>query len=439
MSDESLFNQSYNQIMASQLGSSLQNFQMNGMPERFNWPRVPTGTFAREAFQIVNTVPNWSPVGTFGAADQDLFSAYRAVLTHITFKVSPERQNDLQKLQDGVTAAQNDVTKAISDAKQEYLAQKEIYGDDFPTFAAWLKKADGGASFQTGIDNTNLTLRQAQTLLLQMQQQSMPQSLQRAVDALQTPAGDPNSTNAPAGWMKVADGTGRLQWRPEWTIATTGQDWRASLTNGSAGGFTIEISNADSSTQVTNSWARGNAGYSVPFWGVHAGGSWTRLDEASDDQSVRATIKVESATVVRVTPGVWYDSGFLADVARGEQGAAGTGYVIESGWSRKAEAAGQAGLFGQYGLLPTRVSGLVVVYKPSFSITANKSTFDRVKQKISASAGLRIGPFTFGGSGGSTSDFQHNTESDNTITGSSTSEEPLILGVTVTFPGLNEK
>jgi hypothetical protein len=50
---------------------------------------------------------------------------------------------------------------------------------------------------------------------------------------------------------------------------------------------------------------------------------------------------------------------------------------------------------------------------------------------------VRIGPFTFGGSGGHTSEFTKSTAMANTFSGSSTSLNPQIIGVIVSFPGTN--
>jgi hypothetical protein len=149
------------------------------------------------------------------------------------------------------------------------------------------------------------------------------------------------------------------------------------------------------------------------------------------DKNVKATISVQSSTTVEVTPGDWYDGGFMKDLATG----GGQGYTIASPYRATG---GANALFGQGGLLSTRVSSLLVVYKPSFSITMSKSTYDKNVQKFNGSAGFRIGLFQFGGSGGNESTYTHSTSNGTTFTGESTSDYPLIIGVTVAFPGVDK-
>jgi hypothetical protein len=65
----------------------------------------------------------------------------------------------------------------------------------------------------------------------------------------------------------------------------------------------------------------------------------------------------------------------------------------------------------------------------------SSSTYQQNYQKFEASGGFRIGPFSFGGSGGHESEYIHSTSGTNTFEGESTSDNPLIIGVIVAFPG----
>ena len=79
-----------------------------------------------------------------------------------------------------------------------------------------------------------------------------------------------------------------------------------------------------------------------------------------------------------------------------------------------------------------------MVYKPSFDITMSSSTYEKHRQKFDAGGGIRIGPFHFGGSGGHESEYTHSSSTTNTFSGGSTSENPLILGYAVNFPGVDK-
>jgi hypothetical protein len=431
--NDALFAQSYNQIRDAILGVGYQNFQMFGAPRAFNWPLAPTGQIDPAAYLAVSVMPHWSPTAQYGSTDTRFFDAYAEVLSHVTFTVSPDRQADLKQLQDNVTAAANAQTKAESDMNQAYLAQKQnggvVFAAKYPDINAWI---DGpGTSYQQVVDDAKAAFQRATTLLLELQRASMPATLQQALDAIKRPEADPATSAAPRGWVKVPNGSGILEWAPDWQIGQQGQDFRAELSRGSIGAFEVQLSAADSTSDYQSSFAKANGSYGTPFWGVEASGGWQKMDLSTSDKSVQATVKVKSSTTVDVAPGAWYDGGFMRDLAL----SAGDGYTIVPPWTAKG---GPHALFGPEGLLAASVSKLVVAYQPSFSITMSERTFQENRQKFEAAAGVRIGPFTFGGSGGHESDYKHATDGSTTFTGESTSTDPIIIGVALAFPGIDD-
>jgi hypothetical protein len=84
------------------------------------------------------------------------------------------------------------------------------------------------------------------------------------------------------------------------------------------------------------------------------------------------------------------------------------------------------------GLLKT---AMFVCYKPTFMITTSKSTFNSFVETFKAATALRIGPFTFSASGGSTRSGWEASEAGQSFSGTSTSETPLIFGVSIAEPG----
>lgn len=437
MSNDSLYRQVYNGIVN---GMQLQDvpFQLIGSPKDFVFGTAPTGQIDPAAYQIVSGMPHWSEVGNFSDSDAGLFDAVSSVLGHVTFKLSPEMQQDQKRLQDDVTSKQNAVTQARTNMNQAYLSAKQnggvIFAAQFPDIDTWLSNAPEAAAYSQAVTNATQAYSRAVTLLLQLQQAAMPSTLQNAIDIMTRPSGDPASSSAPRGWTKVPGGDGILRWQPEWKIGTTGSDWRAQLTQGSQGAFEISLSQSDQSTQFDHTWAGGTIGYDTLFWGVSGGGGWDKSNMFNADSSVKVKVRVQSATRVKVTPGDWYPGGFLAELARSAQGPNAQGYSIAAPWVPKG-GPGSSSLFGQYGLAGTRVAELIVVYKPSFEITMSNQTYTQNKEKFEASAGLRIGPFSFGGSGGRESEFTRSTSELNTFSGGSTSEDPQIIGVVVAFPG----
>lgn len=431
--NDALFAQSYNQIRNAILGEGYQNFQMYGAPRAFDWAVAPTGQIDPEAYLAVSVMPQWSPTAQYGSTDTRFFDAYTQVLSHVTFEVSPDRQADLKRLQDQVTAAGNAQTKAESDMNAAYLAQKQnggaVFAAKYPDIMAWI---DGpGSSYQKVVDDAKLGFERATALLLELQRAGMPATLQQALDAIKRPDADPASSPSPRGWVKVPNGSGILEWAPDWQIGSKGQDFRAELTRGSIGAFEVQLNASDQTSDYQSSFAKANGSYGTPFWGVSASGGWQKMDLTTSDKSVQATVRVKSSTTVDVAPGAWYDGGFMRDLAR----SAGDGYTVVPPWTARG---GEHALFGPEGLLAASVTKLVVAYQPSFSITMSEQTFRENSQKYEASAGVRIGPFTFGGSGGHESDYKHATSGSTSFTGESTSTDPIIIGVALAFPGSDD-
>jgi hypothetical protein len=330
------------------------------------------------------------------------------------------------------------VVQANSDMNQAYLSSKQnggvIFAARYPDINAWLSNAPEAAAYISAINNATAAYKRALDLKLELESAAMPAELQNAINLMKMPTGDPASMAAPIGWIKVPDGSGILRFQPEYKIDTTGGDWRAALTQGTQGSFAISLNSADQSADFKKSWAGGSAGIQTPFWGVSGGGGWEKSDIFNQDSGISVKVSVQSSTRVKVNPGDWYDGGFMSELAKSTQGPNGQGYTILAPWVAKG-GPGSSSLFGQYGLAGTRVAELVLAYKPSFDITMSANTYQQNKQKFEASGGLRIGPFTFGGSGGHQSEFSKSTAKLNTFSGGSTSENPQIIGVIVGFPG----
>ena len=436
MDNASLFSQTYSQILANAVGGGNKNFQLIGNPINFSWPVVALGQFPLAGYMIASAMPKWSPIGSFDFSDANFFSAYNRIFSLLTYKVSPGKQNDLNNLLNQITQAQNQLNTFTTNASTAYQTALQNGGDVFtamyPTIRDWL--AGPGSAYQDQINKQTAAVKslQAQYSTFVSLFGTDP-TIQNDAKMLTTPSG-PISGPAPSGWTKVMQSDGSLAWAPLFNIGTQGQDWRAKLTAGSQGGFSIKLTANKSDEAMNSSFAGASFSYDAFFWGVNSSGSWERATEIDSDSSVEATVTVESSTLVPVAPASWYDSGLMKQLARNQLG---SGIKLADGWVPTGPQGSQC-VFGQYGVLSSRVSGLVVVYKPSYSITMQSSTYDSFHQRIGASFGLRIGPFTFGGSGGNEQTTVKTTGSTTTLTNTSTSDDPLIIGVMVGFPGLDE-
>ncbi|MCP4322457.1 MAG: hypothetical protein GY787_11540, partial [Alteromonadales bacterium] len=430
-----LFSQIYQQL-STQLG--LEHLQMNGTPQNFDWNVAPTGQIDPQAYQLISAMPDYSPIGEFTQSTTRFFDAYKQIFSHVTFKVSPEQQQAVTDATNQVTSKQNAVTDANTNMNQAYLSSKQnggiIFVAKYPDVSSWLSNAPEAKAYNKAIEDATTAYTEALDFKLQLAQAFMPDTLQQAMNAVKLPISDPASSNAPRGWAKVPDATGILRWQPAFNIGQSGQDWRAQLTNGSQGAFTINLDNSDSTSSLNKSWAGASASYNTFFWGINGNGGWEKLDLNTSDSSIKAEIKAESSVLVDVSPGDWYDGGFLNELAKATQGAGGQGFTIVSPWVANGPK-GSSSLFGPNGILTTGIVQLLVAYKPSFKVTMSNETFQRNHEKFNGGGGFRIGPFNFGGSGGHESTYTHSTSNNNTFEGGSTSENPVILGVVVSFPG----
>lgn len=435
MDNQNLFSQSYDQIIAQAMGGNSKNFQMLSKPIDFNWPVAAMGQTSPMAYSIMSMLPSYSPIGQFTPGDATFFSTYVRLLSHVSFQVDPSKQSDLDGLKNQLTKAQNSLIAEGDNLSTAYQTAKQNGGEVFTamytTIAAWLEGP--GSVYKNTITKLTASVKalsdQYATFLTDF---STDPTIAADFEKIKTPT-DPISGAAPAGWTKVANTDGSLEWQPVFNIPTSGQDWRAQLTKGSAGAMDITLDASNTTSNLKKSWAGASASYDSGFWSVKASGSWSQTDIFNSDDSITVNIKTEASTIVPISAGSWYDSGLMRDLA---QNGNGYGARLTPPWT--ATGSGGNVAFGKDGLLPTRITGLVVVYKPSYTLSMSSNTYTKHETEIRASLDIGIGPFTFGGSGGHTNIDINTTGNRTEIKNVSTSDDPLIIGVTVAFPGIDK-
>jgi hypothetical protein len=123
---------------------------------------------------------------------------------------------------------------------------------------------------------------------------------------------------------------------------------------------------------------------------------------------------------IPISPAPWFDSGFVGIKANGP-------YL--TGYSR-CQQGNAVYFFGPGGLLYSRVSELIVAYKPTVTLTVNGQLSPIDSQRVSSALEVRIGSIQCKGSETSVStDNAGNT----VVSGTPASETPFIVGVTVEF------
>jgi hypothetical protein len=416
--DQSLMDQTYTQIQQKLLGAGA-NLQLVSPTIDWWWPTAPSGQIAARAFNLVNSIPKWSPVGEFSPSSAQLYNAYLQVLQQVNPTIPPDQQQAWTNAHNSLVAAQNTWQ---NDQTAMYRAWVVATGNlppgvPAPDYLTWQKSSGWADTLLTD----QLQIAKANQVMATVTGQQNPE-LNKALAAATLPA-DKNSLKP--GFTTMDQGDGTLVPVPAYTIGTTGQDWVNLLSQGGGNKLSISVSQSKSSDNMSKSWASANASYNAVFWSVEINGSWEKLDIDQSDQSVEATIDM-TVTNIQVSPGVWYDGAYMKTLA-------GNGQFF-SPWTAKG---GSSPIFGQNGLLQTMITGFVAAYQPSFTITMSASTYNQASQKFQAATGVRIGPFTFGGSGGHESNAVKKSASNGVFTGQSTATYPFIIGVTVATPGLD--
>ena len=117
-----------------------------------------------------------------------------------------------------------------------------------------------------------------------------------------------------------------------------------------------------------------------------------------------------------------------------KQNASGAGFGFLPPW--QAEGSGSNVVFGNDGLLSARVRSLVAVFGKKVVLEMESSTYKSHADEWNAKASIGIGPFKFSANGGQSHFTEHTTGNRTTLTIEDTSTDPQIIGVNLSFPGL---
>jgi hypothetical protein len=437
MDNQNLFSQTYQQIVSGALGGGKPSFQMFANPIDFVWPTAPTGQIASQAYALMSCAPKYQAVGTFDFGDASFFDNFKQVLTLLTFKVSPAQQKNLSDLFNEVTKAQNAASDIMTNAKSDYNTQLSNGGEDGMTVlyppSGSFSDFFGATHWKEDWKNANATAQnkyQAYSDLVN--ELTIDPTLKNILSMIAQPTG-PVSGPAPAGWTKVKNADGSLEFKPYYGLENDGPTLLANLSAGTAGGFTVQLDASKTSVDKSDAFAGFETSNEGWFWSAHAEGSWSQSNVSTSDDSVTATISVKSSATIPVSIGPWYNGGFMAKLAKGD---GNSGFSLLPPW--QAQGSGTNTVFGANGLLSCRVRSLVAVTGLSVSITMKSSTYQSVASEWKTAAGLRVGCFTFSGYAGGDNYKESTTGDTTTITINDTSTDPQIIGAVLAFPGLNE-
>ena len=388
-------------------GVSPETFQMTYPYIAWDWPTQNLGYMGPDQYDVLSVMPAFSAVGQFQSSGSRFNDQYRAFLNVILANsTDPALQKKIDALYDQLVVATNTYDRTLQQARAAYAEDPD---PDKKDFTRWLGSITG-KSWQTKLNALAKGVGQAEANYGSAVEEAKTPNITEALEAY----GDPQY------YSKLNDPTlAGMPAVPNWSTPISSKAWATKAANGDVAGGAISFSNSDSTYDYSKTWAKGSTSVGNLFWSVKANGSWSRIDTFETDRNLNASVQFEAAEQILIQPGPWYTG--VGALANGP---------YKRGYSKLGGGGTQA-VFGEEGFLPLVKTGMLVVYRPSFMISVDQSTFKSFEETFKAAAGLRIGPFTFGAEGGSTKAGWEASSSSLSFTGKSDSTTPFIVGFNV--------
>ncbi|AEL05059.1 hypothetical protein JH271_20460 [Xanthomonas campestris pv. campestris] len=392
------------------IGATPETFQMVYPFTTWAWPVQQAGFIGTAQYDFCSTSPQWSAVGAFVSSGDRLNQAYQEFLNVIPAATDDASlRQKIKAADDALTAASNGYTIAYNQARSVY--QDDVTDND-PTFTKWLG-SPAGAGWQNKISSMQVKMDQAQltynALVVQANTPGLGEAQkQMANENFYAKLNDPALSKFPLV--------------PNWSVAQSASEWIDAVQAGQGpAGATMGFTNRDAAYDYSKTWAGGSAKIRQLFWEVRVAGKWQRIDEFETDNELDVSVEFEALDLIQIQPSDWYNGPFVRSKANGP---------FVKGYSAFGEDGTQA-VFGEKGFFGLLKTGMYVGYKPTFTITTSKSSFSKFSEMFKVSTGLRIGPFTFEAEGGSEKAGWSLSESGQSFTGTTTSEQPLIVGIAI--------
>jgi hypothetical protein len=354
-------------------------------------------------------MPQWSAIGQYVSSNNGFCDAYGTLLEVIVADTSdPQLKQDIDDASNELIKRQNDYNTKLIQAKDEYNG---IAIDNKPTFIQWLADPYGGKSWKTVLDPLMASLTEAQNVYNAEVKKANTPGLAKAIVQFNEP-----------GYRTKIQGTEYKDFPsvPAWNINKSYLKWVQEIQARGGTPLDTQFEINDDAYDYQNTWAKGSASIKRLFWQVQVKGQWKRITEFSSDENITARLSFKAVDTVPITPGTWYNGGFVTSVRNGPFTRGFSAYKSDSTW-----------MWGEGGVMPLIKTAMVVGYQPSIEVKASQSTISSFVEDWKVATALRIGPFTFGGGAGQTTENWTKNSSSNSITAISTSEIPVIIGINI--------
>lgn len=389
------------------LGVGNNNFQLITPMQEWNWPVANPGQTASQQQSFVDAMPIWSPVGVYQSGSS-FSQAYQTWLNTLIVQAPASLQNMITNQQNVLQTATN---KYQSDYAAAMTAYQNQVKNNNPDFMTWLNSPAGfGYQLTLNADVTNANKQQQ--IYNALVAQADDKIIQAAQTAFASPTYYTNVVTSTATSPIQAPGYGQITSYAEWLTQQAG-----------TAPTTVTWNNDQNTSQFNNSWATGSAKVSYAFVSAYVNGSWERLTSMESDSSISFSMTMNPMGVIPVSPLGWY----MESVIRAKVNDPSS---YRPGYTPTRPSSGQGSwILGQGGVLPARITDFLVCYQPTLSIQSSAGFSSSEFEDLQVAGGLKIGPFTLGGEGGTSSSMKVTKSDSNTFSVQSTSQFPMIFGI----------
>lgn len=375
--------------MSKKFGS---NFQLQIPFSSYNWKDPPPGYIDYRSYDLFNQMPSYSRDGMFSVNATGIYDAYGVVIIETPkFEATPSQKQQLQdvqkKLRDAVDAKNKNQLESydkFGDARKRASASgKTLVYSQWIVEYGWVKTFDKDAELVN-----QLALKMANIIA------QYPDN-KKAVEAYCPPNQLPTAAKSSVNFMKC-DIDDRQFWKAAFEAPTPCKVLHYLSTSEKAQMLTVSLASHVPLSRFPIpphiiSWARVHeqtpATWSIqPFFRKYVGTQWQRLssDSVKELNDIKLSIQLKKIDKFTIQPGGWYNSSYLADLAK--KNSWNDSYTFDT-------------VFGKSGILPSINTHFVAVLGITVVIEGARPCLLE-ELKTAAHSGIQIGPFKFGGDSG---------------------------------------
>ncbi|HEY8548256.1 MAG TPA: hypothetical protein VIL36_24525 [Acidimicrobiales bacterium] len=184
---------------------------------------------------------------------------------------------------------------------------------------------------------------------------------------------------------------------------------------------TVDFDSSKASSDVSHTWAKAQVSGLYEFFSGSAGGSYDQLSKKAATSGVTVKASFHNVLTFEADPGAWYVSAALA-----------AAYHTKDNTLWRHGTPDWDSTFGPGGNMLRFATSLVVADGINATISSTATYSESERQTIKANASVGIWPFfSFGGSGGHTTQTDFASDGSMTVTVSNPPGNPVVLGVNV--------